>query len=211
MRLEHAIAWWTRNLTVNPEELEDSWDGEVRPVRLALRITSQCLNVHPSLECATTNLFNQLSAHHSVVTMQPRVVVQRYQTQLRAVADVTYKSTLLKVPSLQKTLQTAYTAITNVMSRVSAFVNEWVRYQVLWDLRVEHVGERLETDLDKWIRTLAEIRDTRRRLDDASSTGMNAFPVHVDTTDVLHKVSAKYDYWQRELQQRFVVVLGEFS
>ncbi|KAI6221986.1 Dynein heavy chain, cytoplasmic [Aphelenchoides besseyi] len=208
-RAEHAIALWTRYLTVNPDDLEEQWDGEIRPIRLALRITSQCMNVHPSLESATTNLFNQLYAHHGIVSKQPRVIADRHQMINRNDEDMTYKSAIMKMPGQIKVMKEAFRAITAVMSRVSTYVNEWVRYQVLWDLRMEHVCDRLENDLDKWIRTLAEIRDTRKRLDDGQAMGMKAFPVFVDYSDVQHKVSAKYEYWLRELQQKFVVVLGD--
>lgn len=108
-----------------------------------------------------------------------------------------------------KVMFEALRAVTAVMNRVSAYVNEWVRYQVLWDLQAEFVVDRLENDLDKWIRALAEIRDTRKKLDDSQSIGMRAFPVFVDYTEVQNKVSAKHDFWQREIQQRFVGVLGE--
>lgn len=113
------------------------------------------------------------------------------------------------MPNQMKVMFDAYRAVTSVMSRVSAYVNEWVRYQVLWDLQAEFVSERLENDLDKWIRTLAEIRDTRKKLDDSQSSGMRAYPVFVDFTEVQSKVATKYDFWQREIQQRFVSVLGE--
>ncbi|KAI6225604.1 hypothetical protein M3Y95_00714800 [Aphelenchoides besseyi] len=208
-RAEHAIALWTRYLTVNPDDMEEQWDGEIRPIRLALRITSQCINVHPSLESATTNLFNQLYAHHGIVSKQPRVIANRHRMINRNDADMTYKSAIMKMPGQMKVMEEAFRAITSVMSRVSTYVNEWMRYQVLWDLRMEHVCDRLENDLDKWIRTLAEIRDTRKRLDDEQTMEMNTFPVFVDYNDVQHMVSVKHEYWLRELQQKFVVILGD--
>lgn len=112
------------------------------------------------------------------------------------------------MPSQTNVMFEAFRAVTAVMNRVSAYVNEWVRYQVLWDLQAEFVNDRLENDLDKWIKTLIEIRDTRKKLDDSQSSGMKAFPVIVDCSEVQNKVAAKYDFWQREIQQRFVTVLG---
>lgn len=79
IRVERAIALWTRYLTVNPEEVEEPWDGEIRPIRLALRITSQCMNVYPSIENATTSLFNQLYAFHGIISKQPRIIANRHQ------------------------------------------------------------------------------------------------------------------------------------
>jgi hypothetical protein len=76
------VALWTRYLTINPEEIEEPWDGEIRPIRLALRITSQCMNVYPSIENATTGLFNQLYAFHGIVSKQPRIVANRHQVTI---------------------------------------------------------------------------------------------------------------------------------
>jgi dynein heavy chain 1 len=208
--VERAIVLWTHYLTVNPEEIEEPWDGEIRQIRLSLRITSQCMNVYPSIENATTSLFNQLFAFHGIVSKQPRIVANRHQATLRTEEDPTYKSAILNMPSQTKVMFDAYRAITSVMSRVSTYVNEWIRYQVLWDLQSDFVGDRLENDLDKWIRTLVEIRDTRKKLDDSNSIGMRAFPVFIDYAEVQNKVAAKYDFWQREIQQRFVGVLGAF-
>ena len=127
---------------------------------------------------------------------------------MRTEEDLTYKSAILNMPNQMKIMFDAYRAVTGVMSRVSSYVQEWVRYQVLWDLQAESISERLENDLDKWIRTLAEIRSVRKTLEDSQSSGMKVYPIHVDFTEVQGKVAAKYDFWQREIQQRFVAVLG---
>lgn len=208
IRVERAIALWTRYLTINPEEIEEPWDGEIRSIRLALRITSQTMTVHPSIENATTSLLNQLFAFHGIISKQPRIVANRHQATLRTEEDLTYKSAILNMPNQMKVMFDAFRAVTSVMDKVSAYVKEWVRYQVLWDLQAEFVSDRLENDLDKWIRALIEIRNTRKQLEDSQSIGMKSFPVFVDYTEVQNKVAAKYDFWQREIQQRFINVLG---
>jgi dynein heavy chain 1 len=130
---------------------------------------------------------------------------------LKADEDLTYKSAILKMPGQVKVMTEAIRAVTSVMERVSTYVNEWSRHQVLWDLQPDYVAQRLENDLDKWIRTLAEIRDTRKKLDDFQSAGVKVFPIFIDYTEVQNKVAAKYDFWQREIQQRFVSVLGNLT
>lgn len=169
------------------------------------------MNVTPSLESAHTNLVNQLFQWHGVITKQTRVIANRHQSSLRQSEDnLTYKSCLGKMPNGEQVMYEAFKAIHAVMSRVSNYVNEWVRYQVLWDLQADMVSEKLENDMDKWIKCLLEIRDTRKKLDDSQIKGMQAFPVNVDVNEVQSKVLGKYEFWQRELQQRFVSVLGRF-
>lgn len=38
------------------------------------------------------------------------------------------------------------------------FLQEWLRYQALWDLQPDQLYERLGTDLGKWMKTLVEIK-----------------------------------------------------
>lgn len=49
--------------------------------------------------------------------------------------------------------------------QVDEYVNEWLRYQALWDLQAEMLYERLGTDLSKWMKTLVEIRKSRSTFD----------------------------------------------
>ncbi|CAD5206375.1 unnamed protein product [Bursaphelenchus okinawaensis] len=209
-RVEDAVAHWVRYLKINPEDIEEQWEGEITPIKLSLRISSQCMNVNPSIEHAHVSLTNQLFQWHGVVTKQPRVVANRHQpTMKQKQENTTYKSCLLKMPNGKKILYEAYKVIHDVMGRVSSYVNEWVRYQVLWDLQADKINEKVENDLDKWIKVLVEIRDIRKKLDDTQAKGMCAFPIHVDVSEVQSKVLSKYEFWQKEIQQRFVSVLGD--
>jgi dynein heavy chain 1 len=65
---------------------------------------------------------------------------------------------LTKLPDGQAILEQAYTAVEVVIGRVRDYVSEWLRYQALWDLQPDMLYERLGTNLDKWIKTLVEIK-----------------------------------------------------
>lgn len=98
-------------------------------------------------------------------------------------------------------------AINNVMEKVREYANQWTQYQALWDLQPDVLYARLENDLDKWMKVLMDIKKSRGMVD-SQDTEHEIFPFVVDYNKVQTKVSVKYDYWQREVLQKFVVVLG---
>ncbi len=42
-----------------------------------------------------------------------------------------------------------------------SMLQEWLKYQALWDLQPDMLYERLGTDLNKWMKTLVEIKFVR--------------------------------------------------
>jgi dynein heavy chain 1 len=49
-------------------------------------------------------------------------------------------------------LTAAYDAIDEVMNKTNNYVNQWTRYQALWDLQQEILFDRLGTDLNNWMK-----------------------------------------------------------
>lgn len=43
-------------------------------------------------------------------------------------------------------------------NKILCVLQEWLRYQALWDLQPDQLYERLGTDLGKWMKTLVEIK-----------------------------------------------------
>lgn len=119
----------------------------------------------------------------------------------------TYKNVLLRLPQNQKVFFEATTGVEATMSKVANYVGEWVRYQALWDLQPDMLYERLGNDLDKWMKALLEIKKTRASVD-TQETRVEIFPVVIDYAKVQSKVSLKYDYWHREVLQKFGSTLG---
>lgn len=67
--------------------------------------------------------------------------------------------------------------------------------------------ERLGLDIKKWMKTLVEVRKTRSTFD-TQETRKEIYPIIVDYTKVQSKVSLKYDYWHREILQKFGTSVG---
>lgn len=104
----------------------------------------------------------------------------------------------------------AYSAVENVMRKVSDYVGEWIRYQALWDLQPDQLYDRLGSELTQWMQVLVDIKKSRV-LVDTQETRTEIFPVIIDYNKVQSKVSMKYDYWHREVLQRFGNALGKLS
>lgn len=121
----------------------------------------------------------------------------------------TYRGVLLKMQHKQKVLVDAFNAVERVMKNVGDYVNQWTQYQALWDLQPDMLNERLSNDLEKYMKVLLEIKKSRSMVD-TQDTELELFPFIVDYNKVQTKVSVKYDYWQREVLQKFGATLGLF-
>ncbi|CAI4230233.1 unnamed protein product [Auanema sp. JU1783] len=210
-RVESAIKLWS--LVYNEsEEVEEFKERNVAlpPVHnigIEIRLTAQTLYISPSIEWTRARLLEQLTEWHAVVTNQPRISSTRFELAMNRELQTTYKDVLCRLPSGLAVIMEAYNTIDNIMSKVEDYVNEWLRYQALWDLQAEILYERLGTDLSKWMKTLVEIRKSRSTFD-TQDYQKAIFPVVIDYSKVQSKVSLKYDYWHKEVLQKFGSALG---
>jgi dynein heavy chain 1 len=85
---------------------------------------------------------------------------------------------------------------------VANYVQEWVRYQALWDIETSSVYDILGVDLSKWQKAIIQIKKQRSTFD-TSKTSMTFIGVEVDFESVQQKVAAKYDQWQRDLLSKY--------
>jgi dynein heavy chain 1, cytosolic len=93
------------------------------------------------------------------------------------------------------------------LTEASLYVDNWLRFQSLWDLQADQVYNALGEDLANWLQILTEIRKSRATFD--TSEVFRSFGVIAITFDqVQNRVNAKYDSWQREIVQRFAGVLS---
>uniref|UniRef100_A0A183BLW5 Dynein heavy chain, cytoplasmic n=2 Tax=Globodera pallida TaxID=36090 RepID=A0A183BLW5_GLOPA len=210
-RLEGAIHLWTKLLKQSRDELEDEREAsivpEIHPIPLEIRIISQCITVVPSLDRARFNLFNQLAKWHGILTNHSRICCNRFQVLQNNPDTRTYKSVLLKMPHSQQILNEAHMAIEAIVTKVGDYVTQWTRYQALWDLQQDVLFDRLGSDLGNWMKVLMDIKKARTMVD-SPETRHSIFPFVVDFNRVQSKVSIKYDYWQREVLNKFGNALG---
>uniref|UniRef100_A0A914WGW8 Dynein heavy chain tail domain-containing protein n=1 Tax=Plectus sambesii TaxID=2011161 RepID=A0A914WGW8_9BILA len=221
-RLQEGVRAWTRVLEGrNDQEDLDSTDhspdqakvkagGEpvIQTMVHEMRLTSQVMYLSPTIEEARSNLLQQLFAWEAIITTQQRISSTRYQVAIdRNTSESTYRNLLSKLPEGQGVIEQAYTAVENLLSKVREYVGEWLRYQALWDLQPDMLYERLGTDLNKWMKTLVEIKKSRNTFD-TQETRKEIPPLIVDYAKVQSKVSLKYDNWHREVLQKYGGALG---
>jgi len=86
----------------------------------------------------------------------PRIQSTRYSIGLRKdelPTETTYHSILLATLK-SGDLPKAYAVIDDKVKAISAYVQEWLQYQALWDLEANHVYVRLGDDLTLWQQVL---------------------------------------------------------
>lgn len=220
MRLQAGIQAWTESLTGNKKEVDLSMDtdapaqpthklgGEpqIQNAIHEIRITNQQMYLYPSIEEARFQIMQQLFAWQAIVTSQVRLQSSRYQVGLDKPVSQTYRNLLTKLPDC-KILEMAYDAIESKISEVRSYVDEWLRYQSLWDLQADTLYGRLGEDVNLWIKCLNDIKKSRTTFD-TSDTRRAYGPIIIDYAKVQAKVTLKYDSWHKEALGKFGTLLG---
>ncbi|CAJ0934299.1 unnamed protein product, partial [Mesorhabditis belari] len=212
-RAQEAIRLWALVYSES-EEIDDYKEQNIQlphvhPVFIEIRLTAQTIYVSPSIEQARARLLEQLFDWQSIVTLQPRVSSTRFQLAMNSdTLEKTYKDVLSALPGGLSVLELAYSTVDAIMKKVEDYVGEWLRYQALWDLQAEVLYDALGSDLPKWMKTLVEIRKSRGTFD-TTETQKRIFPVIIDYVKVQSKVTLKYDYWHKEVLQKFGNALGQ--
>ncbi|XP_077296363.1 dynein heavy chain, cytoplasmic isoform X2 [Arctopsyche grandis] len=221
VRLQAGVKAWTEALRGETKEIDLSMDtdaptkpthklgGDPKIARVVheVRITNQQMYLFPSLEEARFQIMQQLFAWQAVVTSQHRLQSSRYQVGLARPQAQTYRNLLTKLPSGSATLEEAYEAIDTKISEVRAYVDEWLRYQALWDLQADNLYGKLGDDVTLWIKCLNDIKKSRTTFD-TSDTRREYGPIVIDFAKVQSKVTLKYDAWHKEALGKFGMLLG---
>lgn len=220
-RLQAGIGAWSDALTGNKKEVDLSMDtdaptqpthkpgGEpqIQHAVHEIRITNQQMYLYPSIEEARFQIMQQFFSWQAIVTSQTRLQSSRYQVGLdKAVLD-TYRNLLTKLPKGSEILESAYDSIDKKMSEIRAYVDEWLRYQSLWDLQADTLYGRLGEDVNLWIKCLNDIKKSRTTFD-TSDTRRAYGPIVIDYAKVQAKVTLKYDSWHKEALSKFGQLLG---
>ena len=100
------------------------------------------------------------------------------------------------------------TALEKLIGEVDAYVQDWLRYQALWDLQPETVYNQLGNDMEKWIHILSDIKKSRQTFD-TSDTSKEIGPVVIDYQRIQSKVTLKYDLWHKEVLGKYGSLLGQ--
>ncbi|KAI4467240.1 dynein heavy chain [Holotrichia oblita] len=220
-RLQAGILAWTDSLNGQKKEIDHSMDTDepshpthkpggdpqIKTAIHEVRITNQTMYLFPSIEEARFQIMQQLFAWQAIVTSQQRLQSSRYQVGVDKPVTETYRNILTKLPAGSAPLNGAYTAIAGKIKEIQTYVNEWLRYQTLWDLQSDNLYGGLGDDVNKWMECLNDIKKTRATFD-TSDTRREFGPVIIDFTKVQSKVSLKYDSWHKETLSKFGSLLG---
>jgi dynein heavy chain 1 len=186
--------------------------------KLKLRLTlheivirNQQMTLEPPLEGARERWIDYLHSWLNVVCGQKRLRASRYNESLAdggdaaSAATSTYRDVLGRIGGTA--LGAAFSAIEKRLREVGAYVDEWLRYQALWDLEPAVLYDRLGDDVERWRRVLVEIKKSRATFDNAA-TRREFGPITIDYAQVQQQVNTKYDYWHRDALSTFGTRLG---
>ncbi|XP_055327511.1 dynein heavy chain, cytoplasmic-like [Paramacrobiotus metropolitanus] len=222
-RLQTALVAWLKVLNGKEDELQNT-DTDDSPTSASLimsipkiekvvhefRIANQVMFLNPPVPQARTDLLAQLWNWASTILAQKRLQSSRYRSSVNVEEEQlasTYQSVLQRLPSPQVLIE-IFAAVDGLIAQVEAYVQEWLRYQALWDLQPEMVYERLGTDMEKWIQILTDIKKSRATFD-TSDTSKTIGPIVVDFARVQSKVTLKYDQWHTEVINKYGSLLGQ--
>lgn len=178
------------------------------PLVHELTMQNQLIYLDPPLDYARSSWLEHLDSWLGTVCDLERVKSSRYQvatlTHNQEHADSRFMSVSLRCVD---SLQNAYGVVEERISKISAYLEEWLRYQSLWDLQSEQVFETLGADLSQWHQLLLEVRQARSTFD-TSGVRKTFSSVTIGYEQVQTKIAAKYDQWQREITSRFGSRIG---
>ncbi|KAH6598857.1 hypothetical protein BASA50_003364 [Batrachochytrium salamandrivorans] len=212
-RLKGAVKIWVSGRYHNPmKDGDDKLTAHLDPPDFLLhelRIRNQTIYLDPPLEQARVMWVHQLHSWLGVVSQlrRPRVfemgLVQVHSEAIAATLD--YRHIVSRLTTDE--IRSIYQLIEGMYKEASVYVKKWLQYQSLWDLEPSFVFESLGDDLDRWGKTLIEVKKARSTFDTAT-TSMTFSAIIIDYDNIQTKVNAQYDQWQRELLNRFGRKMG---
>lgn len=218
-RLKAGIQAWTDALEGKKQEIDLSMDTDApaQPTHKPggdpqitlmvheIRITNQIMYLYPSIEEARFQLMQQLFQWQAIVTSQTRLQSSRYQVGLDRPTSQTYRNLLTKQATA--VLESAYGAIEKKIKLMVNYVDDWLRYQSLWDLQPDTLYGRLGESINLWMQCLNDVKKSRTTFD-TSETRREFGPLIIDYAKVQSKVTLKYDSWHKEILAKFGALLG---
>ncbi|XP_015784706.1 dynein heavy chain, cytoplasmic isoform X1 [Tetranychus urticae] len=193
--------------TVNTPVCKAGGDPKIQSLYHEFRITNQVMYISPSIEEARFNLLQQLFAWENVALLLNRIESTRYQVGLDRSSVPQYRMLLKKMADGHTAIEQAYEAIEDKIQQMKVYVDQWLRYQSLWDLQPDMLYAQLGDDIQKWMNTLTEIKKSRS-IFDTTETRKEIGPIIIDYAKVQSKVTLKYDSWHKEVLSKFGSLLG---
>ncbi|KAG7353523.1 dynein family protein [Nitzschia inconspicua] len=221
-RLTTALENWNHTFRT----MEENKDGEdveekqnegttvaihIPSVSVEILLRNQEISSVPAVPTARSLFFNRLHDFIGIVCNLQRPKSGRYEVfddaaKSGSKSEDTFDCLVGMVPA--ETVSTAYARVEECVAEMSAFVDQWLAYQTLWDTQVADVAASVGNDIEKWQKLLLESAEARSAVD-LSSTSTDFGAVTVKYSKVQSQITLKYDSWQKELQSSFASILGQ--
>ncbi|KAK1146072.1 dynein heavy chain [Aspergillus melleus] len=173
-----------------------------------ISMRNQVLHLDPPLQFARASWFSQFDNWLGVVCNLEKIKASRYQISIDIQKVHLSEACFAILPQhCTNELSQVYNAIDVRLKEVSEYVDKWLQFQSLWDLRSEQVYDILGDDLSQWLQLLQEIRKSRATFD-TSEVSRSFGNIKIDYEQVQTRVNAKYDQWQHEILLKFGSKLG---
>ncbi|CAG8270805.1 unnamed protein product [Penicillium olsonii] len=169
---------------------------------------NQVLHLDPPLQYARASWFSHFDTWLGVICNLEKIKPSRYQISI-GVQNIRQSEVCFSdLPqNCTDELNEVYNVVETRLKGVSEYVDKWLQFQSLWDLRSEQVYDILGDDLSQWLQLLQEIRKSRATFD-TSEVSRGFGNIRIDYEQVQTKVNAKYDQWQHEILVKFGSKLG---
>ena len=215
-RLKNALTHWTRSFAsgdtadlAHPQLDSDDQTYTVNfpMIRVEILMNNQTIFVDPPINFVKACWLSQLEEWLGAICNLQQIKASRYQLSMSMGTNrADAKFTDLPLGDTVD-LQSAYMAVDDKVAEMSGYLEEWSRYQSLWDLRSDHLHDTLREDLTQWHQLLQEIRHARATFDTSDTQRVMGY-VTFDYEQVQSKITQKYDQWQYEVTVKFGSILG---
>jgi dynein heavy chain 1, cytosolic len=172
-------------------------------------LSNQLLYLSPPLEQARAEWITSFHQFIAMACTLPRIVSSQFNvfpgSALKAVSQD--YSSILQTMSVD-VLRKPYLVIEEKLSAAKSYVQQWLQYQVLWDVPVSAVTDRIGREIDSWQKLLLGVKAARATIEsqkDETSFG----PIVINFRKVQNIINLKYDTWQKELQQHFGAIVSD--
>lgn len=215
-RLREAMRDWTRSF-YSPEETLESFQGEAANtsvysakfpvIEVEISMNNQTIFVDPTISHVKASWLQNLESWLGVLCSLQRIKATRYQVSAVSTMHITAEDFEDLAIDCLDPLEVAYGAIDAKVGELSFYLEEWYRYQSLWDLQAGQVQETLGEDLGLWHQLIQEIRHARSTFDTSDVRKTYGY-VTFNYEQVQSKITQKYDQWQHDITTRFGTILG---
>eukprot|EP00928_Gymnodinium_smaydae_P025254 TRINITY_DN20180_c0_g1_i4.p1 TRINITY_DN20180_c0_g1~~TRINITY_DN20180_c0_g1_i4.p1 ORF type:complete len:4280 (-),score=1133.62 TRINITY_DN20180_c0_g1_i4:296-13135(-) len=175
-----------------------------------LSIQQQQLILNPQKEFASLKWTRHFHDTLGKVCNLPRLQAHKYESLAPVIPEHESKHLNLMTHVDKGLINDAYASINRMIGKMEDFVKGWMQYQTLWEVSVQDLLERVGNSLAPWLQLLAEIKQTKSRLE--SSEYEKSFgPIIVDFRHAQVEVRRKYELWHMEILSEFGNKVQEFT